>query len=165
VVGEAAMTTNGITTAVLCAAVIGLAYAWQNERLAHQDTIKQAAAANDARRNDFDMQAKCAGQAERVFKLRGANEPAVIGGYESNYNYVANKCFMKIMMTEYNGDQFVEIIDPYSQKSYGWFYRAIKQDRPWSCNVEDSAGFLQTCSSTAGFEALAELRMTKWGTP
>jgi hypothetical protein len=141
VVGEAIMTTNGITTAVLCAVVFGLAYGWQNERLAHQDAIKQAAAVGDARRDDFDMQAKCADQAERVFKLWGYDDPGARWTYESNYNHAANKCFVK-MVTWYKGIQSVEIIDAYSKKAYG--YLAIKEDQPLMCYVEDSTGDLRT---------------------
>lgn len=80
--------------------------------------------ADSSKRVSLELQAKCASQAEKVFRVMGYKENQQNGNidiYQSHYNAAFNKCFLTIETTNVNttpGTMFINkfLLDAYEQR-------------------------------------------------
>jgi hypothetical protein len=130
---------------------IMLVLAWQlnaamTTNRAQQEQIQQltVSLADKSKRENLELQEKCAAQAQKMFRQLGweDNDPksGSIALYQSHYNAKANRCFLTVDSTSglSKGGVFKNrfLIDAYEQKGYAefnqMFYKGIKDAKAWS---------------------------------
>jgi len=85
----------------------------------------RAKLADKSKRDNLDLQAKCAAQAEKVFHQLGWREDRptndTFASYQSHYNAARDKCFMTLAtagFTNGRGTDYRSLFDAYEQRDY-----------------------------------------------
>jgi hypothetical protein len=118
------------------------------ERLATLEANSRQAAA-------LDVQAKCAKQAEVVYKSNDYPKTE-LSSYTNHYNAKLNKCFVEITdMPEANGtlETFITLMDAFEGKDYGDYFG---KNRTAQCKVVTPNGQDKNCDSRDEFDLLVK---------
>ena len=117
--------------------------------------------ADKSRLEDFQLQEKCAGQAEKVFRALGYKAIQQNGNtdiYQSHYSKKLGKCFMAIESTNVTttpGTTFTNrfLLDAFEQREYAEYMWISRKDRkdwdvpPTTCKLIPSSASEQFCKS------------------
>lgn len=120
--------------------------------------------ADRTRRVSFDLQQKCASQAERTFHRLGYREDrptgdVVIAIYQSHYNAERDKCFMTLETMTKDGFKSKFLFDAYENRplaEYDWMPRKDKkfwEVPPVVCQLIPSSTNERSCKSEKEYKA------------
>jgi hypothetical protein len=144
-----------IALAVLLAAALALTWGlvaetMKNGQLQSQVTELSATLGNKTARENLELQEKCAGQAERMFRILGSN-----GGYVSHYNATLNKCFMTVDSGTMRPLRITKFLyDAYEQREYaGYQQTGNVRNPPEVCEVRSPGEKPMSCNSPQEYEA------------
>jgi hypothetical protein len=127
-----------IVCAALLVALFGLAWLFKNQidinRL--QAVLIQnlsATLADRTRQEGFELQQKCASQAERTYHQLGYREDQPTGDvlsavYQSHYSTAHNQCFMTLELISKGGFQSKFLFDAYENRTYAEYDWMPKKD-------------------------------------
>ncbi|RZF23850.1 hypothetical protein EVC45_42035 [Paraburkholderia sp. UYCP14C] len=158
-----------IVCAILLVVLIGVTWQLKNEidanRLQAADIQSLSARlADKAKRETFDLQQKCAAQAEQTFHRLGYREGQSTGDvisaiFQAHYNPEHNQCFMTLETLLKGGFQFKSLFDAYENRTYAeydWMPQEGKSfDKvlPAVCRLVASTGNERTCKSEDEYRA------------
>ncbi len=148
--------------AALLVFVVGLAWLLNAEMTTsreRQDQIEQLKLrlADKSRRENLELQEKCALQAERMFRRLGYE-----GSYESHYNAERNKCFMTVdvagTLRPLRITKF--LYDAYEQREYAAFQLTGNlRNPPEVCQLKSPKEKQISCNSPQEYEAFVRRYM------
>ena len=110
--------------------------------------------------SDFDLQAKCADQASKYFKL-GGWDINKFDSYTNHWNKSQGKCFMLIQSNDASSKIILtskELVDPVEGKSYGSFFvsrdKLLALQKPSYCAKfkDGNQSSLEVCYSETEFD-------------
>ena len=112
--------------------------------------------AEKSKRNAFELQAKCAQQAAKVFREFGYNQSS--DQLQSHYNQKLNRCFMAAS-TQFGNNRF--LIDAYEERGYADFSRTfVTGGDPLhpliACSLMPLGTQQRSCSSEDEYSAFIE---------
>jgi hypothetical protein len=158
---------------ILCAILLVflLTLAWQLKTM--MDANRQQASeiqslsmklSDKARRDSFDLQQRCASQAEKTFRRLGYREDRptddLLGAiYQSHYSTARNKCFMTLETTTKAGFESKFLFDAYENRpfaEYDWMPQKGKkfwEVPPVVCKLMPSSTDEQNCKSEDEYKA------------
>jgi hypothetical protein len=144
-----------IIIAALLLLVLALAWLLKAEMTTsqeRQDQIEKLTLrlADKSRRENLELQEKCALQAERMFRILGYE-----GGYVSHYNAELNRCFMTVDTGTIRPLRITKFLyDAYEQRQYAGFQlTGNSRNPPDVCALKSPGEKRKLCKSVGEYEA------------
>lgn len=133
-----------------------------------QNEVRDLNAKLADRSNADELQAKCEGQASKVFDAAGypKSEFAI---YQSHYNTKLDKCMMRVLHTDAQSARgktiwvYINALDASDSKPYGTYaWHTVTSKKflivpPATCEVTLPTGEQKTCRSMDEFEELVQV--------
>jgi len=133
-----------------------------------QDQIRKLTAdlADKTKRENMELQEKCAAQAEKMYRSFGYDTKSMGETYQSHYSTTLNKCFMSFESTSVksdagNVDEFRSkwLLDAYELKEYAEYQRTTTVDKTYkltkveSCTLIPAPSAKRACNSEDEYAA------------
>jgi hypothetical protein len=123
-----------------------------------EEAIAQSTS-DKARRENLDLQERCATQAQKVFKQwkseydkesedqRYADYVITSADYQSHYNAKLNRCFIAVEDSMADGSTHKWLADAYENRPYASYWTKYLEMRPRSCELTPSVREKHFCNS------------------